>query len=171
MKILKTIVAALLLSVPVSSYNSVSAQTEFAETDAAQPTHFVLCLNDGEQIAFVLEHNPKVMHGNGYITVVDNETTIEYPLDNLHKYILDTPTSTGIDAAKGVSGEIKNIAGDIILTGFDAAMPVNVFDVNGMEIFVAETSADGSLTIRMSQYPAGVYIIKANNKTFKFIKR
>ena len=138
-----------------------------------EPTHFVLYLNDGEKVAFVLEHNPKVVHGDGAITVVDNEITIEYALDDIHKYLLEVPTATGMDNAAddAACGNIGSNAGDIILSGFDGGTPITVTDMGGRLIYGGSTDDSGYMVVHMAQYPAGVYIIKAGNKLFKFIKR
>ena len=171
MKILKTIVAALLLSVPVASNASVMQNPVMEQEDVTEPTHFILCLNDGEQITFLLEHNPKVVNGDGIITVVDNDITVEYPWDNLHKYIMGSVVESGISYSKMNVGDIVNKAGSIILSGFKEAVPVTVNGVNGISVFKSKTDANGYLMISMSEYPSGIYIIKAGNKTFKFIKR
>ena len=148
--------------------------SEYEQNESVEPTHFILCLNDGEQISFVLEHNPKVVHGDGFITVVDEDITLEYKLTDVHKYILGVPTATGINDAndsESGAGDIRYNAGDVILSGFEASLPVYVTDVNGVAVYSGETDVNGGLVVRMSQYPSGVYIIKVQNKTFKFIKR
>lgn len=175
MKILKTIIAALLLFLPAASYAFNTQATAFAAPDASEPTLFILCLNNGEQVTFLLEHNPKVINGDGFITVVDADVTIEYPLDDVHKYLMGGDAATGIEnikVAQGVSaGEINNQAGNVMLSGFGAAVPVTVTDINGMAVYSSATDADGYHVIAMSQYPSGIYIVKVQNKTFKFIKR
>lgn len=175
MKIFNTIVAALLLAVPVSSGASVTQQFAYEDNKAAEPTHFILCLKGGEQITFLLQHNPKVVNGDGIITVVDEDATIEYPLNNVHKYLMGVDSSTGIEnitnSNKNITGEINNQAGNIILSGFKASVPVIVSDINGMVINKSETNANGYNVITMAQYPSGIYIVKVQNRTFKFIKR
>lgn len=160
MKILKTLIASLLLAAPASA--------TWADDE---PTHFVLCLNNGEEVSFVLEHNPRVVHGDGAITVVDEDMTIEYPLDDIHKYMLKTPTATDIDGAAGEGGTINAVAGDVLLNGFKPGMTVTVCGVDGAVVMSGTTDDRGNLTLRMSQYGEGVYVINAGDKGFKFIKR
>lgn len=175
MKIFKTFVAALLLAMPVASNAMVTGTAAYEESKADVPTHFILCLNDGAQITFLLEHSPKVVNGDGVITVVDKDVTIEYPFEAVHKYLMGVEGSTGIDnvsVSKDIAvGEFDNQAGNVILSGFGAAVPVTVTDINGMVVYKASTDADGYLVIAMSQQPSGIYIVKVQNRTFKFIKR
>ena len=89
--------------------------------------------------------------------------------------MMGTDTDTGIDfipfSGKETAGDICNRAGNIMLSGFDSAVPVTITDINGMNVLRAQTNADGCLVIGTSQYPSGIYIVKVQNKTFKFIKR
>ena len=175
MKTFKSIIAAMLLFMPAVTNAETADIPVYQETEAAAPTHFILCLNDGQQVTFLLEHNPKVVNGEGLITVVDGDYTIEYPLDNVHKYMMGTDDAhTGIEGIKAepkVNGDIAQKAGNIMLTGFDAGAPVKVTALNGTIVFASSTDANGALILNMSQYPSGVYIVKAQNQTFKFIKR
>lgn len=175
MKLLKTIIAALILFLPASSNAFVTHTSAYDEADKAEPTHFILCLKDGEQVLFLLEHTPRVINGENSITVVDDDVTIEYPLANVHKYLMGSDADTGIENisfTKDVrAGEINNRVGSIMLSGFDAAVPVTVTDINGMNMLRTATDTEGCLIIATSQYLPGIYIVKVQNQTFKFIKR
>lgn len=175
MKIFKTIIAAMLLSLPAALNATVTEAPASVQDNVTEPTHFILCLKDGEQITFMLEHNPKVVNGEGMITVIDKDITIEYPWESLHKYMMGNDVETGIFdnviAKDGTVGEILHKSGNIVLSGFKAAVPVSVTDINGITAYSSKTNADGYLMISMSEYPTGMYIVKAGNKTFKFIKR
>ena len=177
MKKLKMIVAALLLALPAAPALACSAasQSVYSDDETAEPTHFILCLHDGQQIAFILEHSPKVVHGEGVITIVDGDNALEYNHEVVHKYILGKPTETGIGQVENrtdeISGELNYRAGDVILSGFEAALPVRVNDLNGKTVYSGETDVHGGLTVSLSQYPAGVYLLTVQHKTFKFIKR
>ena len=175
MKILKTIIAALALSLPVSTDAFAMNTTAYEETETTEPTHFILCLKDGEQVMFLLKHAPKVVNGENTIMVVDAEVTFEYPLTNVHKYLMGVDEATGIDnipySKDGITGDISNCAGNIILSGFKAGESVSITNINGVNISRVKTNADGCLTIATSQYPSGIYIVKVQNQTFKFIKR
>ena len=163
----------MLMFLPTLSFASVPGA---AQDGAAAPTHFILCLNDGQQVTFVLEHSPKVVNGDGMITVVDQDATIEYPLDTVHKYMMGTDSSTDgienvLNSEKNTRGEIAYKAGDVILNGFEPSVPVMVSDINGISLASLATDNNGYLVLDMAQYPAGIYIVKVQNKTFKFIKR
>lgn len=145
-------------------------------TVAAKPTHFVICFNDGKRVAYALEDNPKVINGDGIITVVDKDVTIEYPLENVHKYVLGVGTDYEVvskieKVIANEDGTISQSSGNLILTGFAAGSKVSVYNVNGVAVSNFTIGADGRLEISLSQYSAGMYIVKTQSQTFKFIKR
>ena len=136
------------------------------------PTHFILELNDGGKVTFLLDHNPRVVNGDEYILVCDLDDVIEYPLDNVYRYRMGQDDITGVEEIQNVTeGSIRPHAGMILISGFEAGAGVIVSDLGGSVLFNGSTGNDGNLTIDLSGYPEGIYIIKAQNQTFKFIKR
>ena len=173
MKFNVTILAVFLFCMPVVSHAYITDTTACEDTEDVVPTHFILCLKDGEKVDFLLEHNPRVVNGDGFITVVDRDITIEYQLDNVDKYMLGVDDAyTGIDKINDdASGKIQSKTGLISLSGFKASEPVVVTNINGVVMFESATDTEGTLSISTSAYPSGIYIVKIKNQTFKFIKR
>ena len=176
MKNLKTVMAGMLMFVAASMQVSASGTSAQVTAGDVEPTHFILCLNGGKQVAFLLEHTPKVVNGEGVVTVIDEDVTIEYAIGEVHKYMMGVDSTTdGISNITGSdrnkTGEIDYRSGDVMMSGFDAGTPVKVFDTDGVLLSARTINSDGGMVLEMSQYPAGIYIVKVQNKTFKFIKR
>ena len=57
------------------------------------------------------------------------------------------------------------------LTGFKAGETVRVFDASGRLTLSEKINSDGTLTIALSALKQGVYIVKTQYKSFKFIKK
>lgn len=174
MKINSTLLAALFFAMPLTS-NAMSGEPiayEAAEEDA--PTHFILYFRDGEKVSFLLEHNPRVVSGEGIVTVVDEDFTVEYKHSEIHRYVIGTDdayTAIGEAAGSKSEGIISNQPGTIMLSGFKSHVPVIISDINGTVMFQSETDAEGMLGISTASYPSGIYIVKIKNQTLKFIKR
>lgn len=172
MKIHFTILAALLFFMPMASNAMTAEPAAYEYNETEKPTHFVLYLNSGERITFVISNQPKVVNMDYIISITENGTTVEYPLTDIHKYTMEMEQPTGIDGTVNeTSGSIKNETGSIILSGFKAGAPVIVSNLNGMVVYKSEIDANGSLSLSTSQYPEGIYIVKVQNKTLKFVKR
>ena len=172
MKVNVTLIAALLFSMPLTSRAYAADNIAAGQTEETVPTHFILCLKDGEKVEFLLKNNPRVVNGDGFITVVDNDMTIEYPLGNVHKYMLGIHDEyTAVKNDEAPNGNIQNQIGTIRLSGFGASESVVVTSINGTVVFESETNDSGSLSISTATYPSGIYILKIKNQTLKFIKR
>lgn len=172
MKINFTILAALLFFMPMTSKAMTTEYTAYENEEATKPTHVILCLNSGEQITFVLYNQPKIVNEAEMIKVIEYGFTSEYPLTDVHKFMMGSDQTTGIAGiVNETDGDIKKEAGTIILSGFKAGAPVIVSNMNGMVVYESEIEDNGSLSLSTSQYAEGVYIVKVQNKTFKFGKR
>ena len=172
MKIHFTILAALLFFMPMASDAMTTEPAAYENNETEKPTHFVLYLKSGERITFVIANEPRIVSMEEMISISENGTTIEYPLKDIHKYTMEKEQATGINSTiNETSGTIKNEVGSIILSGFKAGVPVIVSNLNGMVVYKSTTDDNGSLSLSTSQYNEGVYIVKVQNKTFKFVKR
>ena len=67
-------------------------------------------------------------------------------------------------------GLLSYISSDEIAVNCNAGDVIRIFDVVGTQIICVCQRADNGI-IGISQLPKGIYIIKANDRTAKFIKR
>lgn len=67
-------------------------------------------------------------------------------------------------------GLLSYISSDEIAVNCNAGDVIRIFDVVGTQIICVCQRADNDI-IGISQLPKGIYIIKANDRTAKFIKR
>jgi hypothetical protein len=85
--------------------------------------------------------------------------------------LLGCPFSTvGISetAANAIAEVVPNPASDVIsLKGFAADEAVAIYSAQGQLVI----SCVGGYTISISELPAGLYVIRSQNKTVRFIKR
>lgn len=158
--------------------NSIFSFDEYytAEEKIENPKHFILTLNDGSRVAFLLDDNPKIINYTDKISIMCKDLTIEYPLTDIHKYTMGTDDDADITTAieDGISdseGSISSHSGAIILTGFTPGAKVTIVNINGMVLFDSEINVNGQLLVNIGNLQEGIYIVKAKSQTFKFIKR
>lgn len=143
---------------------------------SAKPTHFIICFLDGERIAYALENQPKVVPGEGKITVIDGAVTMEYPAENVHKYVLgvgtDYESGTKVDhVVADNAGLVRQSGGVLQFSGYEPGTKLSIYNIGGVLVGMFETDSNGGLEISLSQYPQNVYIVKIKNQTLKFIKK
>ena len=78
---------------------------------------------------------------------------------------------TNIDNLESCINALFNyISSDEISVNSSAGEIIRIYDVIGSQIICVRQNADNA-TISIAQLPKGIYIIKANDRTAKFIKR
>ena len=68
-------------------------------------------------------------------------------------------------------GRIMVSAGELRLSGFASATPVSVYAPDGRLVAQARTLSDGTLSLPLRSWPSGVYLIRLEGHTVKFMKQ
>jgi len=137
-----------------------------------KPTHFIVCLKGGKTVAYALDGRPQVAVNGSVVTLTDKTSTVEYPLADVVKYLLGKPgEDSSINSLTADSGKFRQSAGILTLSGFSAGAKVAVYGVGGSMAESLAIGSDGRLEVSLAGYPAGVYIVNVESRTFKFFKR
>ncbi|MBR1932561.1 MAG: M6 family metalloprotease domain-containing protein [Prevotella sp.] len=88
-------------------------------------------------------------------------------------YMLSSITESDVSAISSplLGGQVVGYDGMLRLSGFRASAPVDVFTTDGRRVVTARTAAEGSLTLPMQSWPAGVYLIRIDGETMKMLKK
>ena len=129
---------------------------------------FVVWLSSGEQVNYSVSENPKVSHDGTNLVVTTSSTSVTYDVANVSKFTIGE--NTGVeDIAQNSTGIVKK--GDTLyLSGFEVNASVVISDISGKCVYTANTDEDGCLSIDLSDYPAGIYVVSANRFSCKIIK-
>lgn len=138
----------------------------------AQPTKILVWLVTGEQVAYSLADRPKMVVENDNVHLTTTTADIVYAAKDIKKVTFDGQTD-GIEQATmaGKTGEATLSQELMTFTGFKPGEAVRIFDAAGRLTVSNAINSDGSLTITLSGLKQGVYIVKTQYKSFKFIKK
>ena len=79
--------------------------------------------------------------------------------------------NTGISSAILEGNELlQYISSDEISINCNAGETIAIYNINGSKILTRRQTADGG-SISIATLPKGIYLIRSNGKTAKFIKR
>ncbi|MBR6638762.1 MAG: T9SS type A sorting domain-containing protein [Muribaculaceae bacterium] len=131
--------------------------------------NFVVWASSGEQIKFALTENPKVSHDGVNLVVTTTETSVSYNAANVTKFTIEE--LSGVDKVEQNQAEIVNNGNAIYLSGFDMNAVVVISDISGKNVYSGNTDENGELTIDLSAYAAGIYVVSTNSINCKFIKK
>ena len=127
--------------------------------------------------AFLLSDCPVIIKEGDNIKVTTSQTEVVVLESMVSKFTLekeeigDEDLPTRVEGLRGESGTINRHAGVVEFQGFSPLSVVGVFSANGVAISTYKTDENGYLLISIESYPAGVYLIKTENITYKIIKK
>lgn len=134
---------------------------------------FIVWTHDGGQVAFNLEDKPVVTYDSeeGKILVTSNNAEEYWTAAEVAKFTLSDEIVTSIAEVEEAQGVMKNKGNVLMFSSFEPGSRVQVYSVNGMLIVNEPIGADGNLELCVSDYPSGIYVVKAKGITCKIVKK
>lgn len=139
--------------------------------------HFFVWLKDGRYDAYAFDAKPKIYYEDGDLIVASDEGVYRYANEDVRKITLsdnEMPIPTGINAvpADRVQGNTMRRSGDEVrMQGMRPGGKLYVYSADGKLQKVLSASAEGCLTVRLSEFAKGTYILKTETTTYKIIKK
>lgn len=133
----------------------------------ASETTLVLELSNGTIDTYALSDRPVITFDRNELKIESNEIFTTYNIKDVNRYYFDL-NSSAIDniVFDDNSHFYFYIEGENICV--KGATRASVYSMNGN--MLAEGKGDGEISISLSSFPSGFYIINVNNKTIKIKK-
>lgn len=145
------------------------------EPEPAPELYFVVWFHSGARISFPFSERPRLTYSDGDIIVTTDEDELRYAHADVRKFTL---------AAEDISqGETTGIAafgresqwhcqGDVmVFSSFTPGEGVAIYDASGRLLQQHAVASDGTLQIPLHSFAKGVYIVKTESITYKFMKK
>jgi len=140
----------------------------FSETVCAQ--RLVIWQKDGIKVSYNLDERPKTTFTTEDLVITTASATISYPLAKIQRYTYEGGALSVQDIkADGIS--ISHEGDNVIVNGLANGKSVTVYSIDGKQLRAKRSDGSDSLTLSLANLPAGVYMIKADEITYKFLKR
>lgn len=139
-------------------------------SESAQAQRLVILQKDGSKVSYDLDELPVTTFTTTDLVITTKTATINYPLSTIHRYTFEG-VPEGIDDEKVGGINVFHNGDNIIVKGLPYGKTVGVYSVDGIQLMTKRSDGSKQTTLSHSQLPAGVYIIKADNITYKFTKR
>ncbi len=142
-----------------------------------EPSLLVVKLKDNTEKIFILANKPVITFDTEMFYINTSDFSAE--LSNVQEFYFKTETTTGIDEIKkdnaaGTSSPFTFRFVDgrtVYIDGLDDATRVTVYSLSGAQVNSRIDRGNERAVVDLGSQPAGVYIIRANNQSFKIIKR
>ena len=138
--------------------------------DATQ--RLVVWQKSGEKVYFDLNEEPETTFEGTQLVIKTNATTVYYQLENVLRYTYEG-TMTAIDGPKLKPGEVRFMQGSdqMAFDGLPDGTTLEVYSLDGKKIFTKQALGGQRTVLSLASQPAGTYIVKVGDATYKFLKR
>lgn len=139
-----------------------------SETD----TKLIVWKCDGTKEVISLEEKPVTTFDKDGITINTSRISITYPKNEIAKYTYEGILN-GIDFVNATNNGVQfyQEGNTIIITNYSKDSNVYVYTAGGTTKDTVVSKYGSTVRVTFDNYPEGVYILKINNATYKFLKR
>ena len=125
---------------------------------------------NGEVINIKLKEEPVTTYSNGNLVIRTTKTTITYPLEQVKCYKYKKVTD-GICPQPSMETTFSEDGETLFFKGLKPNTRIAVYSTSGQLVHMMNSGEQNMVTVTISSLPTGVYIVKANDVTYKISKR
>lgn len=138
---------------------------------ADQVQTLIVQLKNGSQTAFFLKDKPQVKFEGGNLKVTSTVGDTSFALSDVLRFTYTTKDPTGIDETVTAPTGV-NFQGDmLVISQLKANSDVSIYAVDGKQLRQLTAPHSGTYRLNLSELPAGLYLVKADNVTYKIVKQ
>lgn len=127
----------------------------------------VVHFSDDFFAVFPITDNPKITFDEGVVQIL----TERYQLMNVRKYTFDNTGNVGIEDVVDNSGLTFSKDGNVLILS-PKGKSVKLFSTSGIELPIKSRNiGNGMLSIDLSGYASGVYMLSVGNESIKIRKK
>ena len=140
----------------------------FVGANASAQSTLVVELRNGSKAVFLLAEKPCVTFAGEQLDIVSSSASMEFNRSDVKNWhFADTASSV-----ENIMAEAKATldGNSLVVIGVTDDTAITIYTVNGVAA-KRSVAINGTCTIPLDDLSAGVYILKYNNTTFKFLKK
>ena len=146
----------------------------FIGVRAADKQNTLFVLTKGNVLhQFVLADKPKVtFEGTSLKVTCEKNASASYTfnLSDVIRFAYDAKSATGIDEIQDEPAGISQEGDVLVISQVKAGATVSVFALDGKLVRQLKPQRSGTYRLNLSELPSGLYIVKADNITYKITK-
>ena len=136
----------------------------------AKSQTLVIWQKDGSKLYYSLDDLPKTTFTTDDLVITTNNATISYPLSKIQRYTYEKG-SLGINNIKADGVVISHHHDVITIPGLPKGKLIQIYSIDGKLLLSKQSDGSSRQVLSLSQFPTGVYMIKAETVNYKFMKR
>ena len=131
----------------------------------------VVTTKDGSQTTYLLLEKPQVRFEGKQLRVVSAKADVTYQLTDILHFPYTKRSVSGIDEQVEPQAGVDYQDGVLVISQLKAGATVGVYALDGKLVRQLTAQHTGTFRLNLSALPQGVYIVKADNVSYKIMKR
>ena len=130
----------------------------------------VVKLKNGAETTFFLKDKPNVTFEGTDLKVVSNKETVTLALSDVLRFTYVKKDASGIDETVVDPTEVSYDGGVLVISQLKQGASVDIYSLDGKLLRQLTAHHSGTYRLNLSELPKGVYLVKADNVTYKIMK-
>ena len=132
----------------------------------------IVWMKDGQKVYFDLVEEPETTFENGLLFIKTARTTVSYQLENVLRYTYEGEMPV-VDGLKLKPGEMRFVQGkeQMNFDGLADGTLLEVYTLDGKKLQEQKARSGQRTVVSFANRPAGTYIVKVGDTTYKFLKQ
>ncbi len=143
--------------------------TDTTEETNTSTVQYLTIVAWGKSIIFALLEKPMITYQNNQLVVATSKETVEIPVGDISSIVF-SGTSTAIHNL--MSEDKPQVKGGLVyFSDLKPGTLIYVFTSDGKNIAKVKADYSGTAQVNLSEFPKGIYLIKAGKQTIKIINK
>ena len=131
----------------------------------------VVKLKNGAETAFFLKDKPNVTFEGTDLKVVSDKETVTFTLSDVLRLTYVKKDPSGIDEMVFDPTEVSYEGGVLVISQLKQGASVDIYSLDGKLVRQLKAYHSGTYRLSLSELPTGLYLVKADNVTYKITKQ
>ena len=132
----------------------------------------VVWLKNGQKIRHDLADKPETRFNAGYLMLTTSKVSVSYPLTDVLRYTFEgnIPVVSVQDIKPGEI-RFRQSTDEMCFDGLAAGTVLEVYSSDGKLLRTQKAAKGKTAVVSLKGQPAGLYMVKIGDATYKFVKR
>ena len=131
----------------------------------------IIQMKNGSENAFFLKDKPKVTFEGSNLKISAATGDVSYALADVLRFTYAKKSPTGISEQVENPTDVMFEGDVLVISQLKANTTASIYALDGKLIRQLKPQRSGTYRINLSELPSGLYLVKADNVTYKITKR
>jgi len=146
-------------------------ESELEDGEMVDRKFLVVETKNHVKTAYMLAEKPEVSFVGNTMRITSAKTDVTYNLTDVLRFTYETRSVTGVSELRTDPATIGYEDDQLIVSGIKSGASVGIYALDGKLVQQLTPRRTGTYRVSLKSLPQGMYIVKADNVTYKIMKR